>query len=107
MEADGQTAKDDETEETLMATYVMRKGRLTELGKGERLKSGGRVSWPMRSRGAGVHVNQVAEMERQFPGCKWDRRTGEAIFDSPSHKKASCKARGLIDLDGVWSGRHA
>jgi len=105
METDGQAAQDAETEE-MMATYVMRRGKLTELKRGERLTPGGRVSWPMRSRGAAVRPGQVKDMERRYPGHKFDRRTGEAIFDSPSHRRKCLRDRGFVDLDGNRSGKN-
>lgn len=89
-----------------MATYVIRKGRLTLLGQGERLTPGGRASWPMKSRGAAVRPDQVRDMERRYPGHKFDHRTGEAIFDSSSHRRKCLRDRGFVDLDGNRSGRN-
>ena len=89
-----------------MATFVMRNGKLTELKRGERLKPGGKASWPMKSRGAAVRPEQVESMEREFPGSKFDRRTGEAIFDSASHRKKCLQQRGFVDRDGNWSGKN-
>ena len=89
-----------------MTTLVMRGGKLRPLAKGERLKPGGKASWPMKSRGAAVRPGQVRDMEQRYPGHKFDRRTGEAIFDSPSHRQKCLRDRGFVDLDGNRSGRN-
>lgn len=106
MEADGETASDTEAKETQVTTLVLRNGKLTPLAKGERLKPGGKLSWPMKSRGAAVRPGQVQEMERRYPGHKFDRQTGEAIFDSPSHRQRCLRERGFVDLDGYRSGKN-
>jgi len=87
--------------------FVMRNGKLTPLRQGERLRSGGKTNWPIYSRGAGVHLSQIDEMERAYPGHRFCRKTGRAIFESASHRKKCLRDRGFIDLDGNWSGRHA
>jgi len=89
-----------------MATFVMRNGKLTELKRGERLKPGGKASWPMKSRGAAVRPEQVNEMRKLYPGHEFDVKTGEAIFRNASHRQKCLRDRGLVDLDGNRSGRN-
>jgi len=68
--------------------------------RGGRLE-GGKAAWPKKSNAFGVHPSQVPEQMRRDPKQKFDRKTGEAIFDSPGHMKGCLKRAGFTDLDGV------
>ena len=63
--------------------------------------------WPLESAAMGVHPNQVEANMRRFPHHKFNRETGNMIFDSPQHRKRCLKdvseAMGVryYDLDAV------
>lgn len=66
----------------------------------------GAGAWPLKSDAAGLHPSQIGEMEdfmksRGVP-TSWDRDTGQAIFESRTHRSKVLKVMGLHDQDGGY-----
>jgi len=59
--------------------------------------------WPIQSQAAGVDSSQVAEATKHDRDngvpTEYNRRTGDAIYTSPAHKRAHLKLHGLVDRD--------
>jgi hypothetical protein len=62
--------------------------------------------WPMLSDAAGVHPNQCGEAftasVRDGVPTRFHPETGQAIFESRSHRRAYLKSRGLYDRNGGY-----
>jgi hypothetical protein len=62
--------------------------------------------WPMMSDGAGVHPSQTgeayAESVKLGVPTQFDRSTGQAIFESRSHRRAFLRAKGMYDRNGGY-----
>lgn len=56
-------------------------------------------SWPMKSDAAGIHTSQIDEMvkygARRGVDLKYDRKTGQAIYDSQRHQDQCLKVLGM------------
>jgi hypothetical protein len=63
-------------------------------------------NWPMKSDAAGVHPSQVKAAWDESVGMgvptNFDSDTGQAIFESRSHRKAFLKAKGMYDRSGGY-----
>lgn len=57
------------------------------------MKENERWSWSM-----GVHVNQIPQMERMYPGSKYHPVTGQLQVTSRQDKIKKMKQRGLIEF---------
>ena len=66
----------------------------------------GAGAWPLKSDAAGLHPSQIPEMEEymraQGAPTRWDRETGQAIFESRSHRARALKVMGMHDQDGGY-----
>lgn len=64
-------------------------------------------NWPMESDALAVHPAQVKEAEQASIDAgiptHFNKQTGAPIFNSPSHRKAYCKAYGFYDRNGGFS----
>lgn len=63
-------------------------------------------NWPMRSDAAGVHPSQCAHAHEESIALgvptQFDKETGQAIFESRSHRKAFLAAKGMYDRNGGY-----
>ena len=63
-------------------------------------------AWPMMSDGAGVHPSQVEAAYKESVGfgvpTSFHPETGQAIFESRSHRKAFLRAKGMYDRSGGY-----
>jgi hypothetical protein len=63
-------------------------------------------NWPMKSDAAGVHPTQVGaaytESVKLGVPTRFDPQTGQAIFESRSHRKDFLKAKGMFDRSGGY-----
>ena len=63
-------------------------------------------TYPFHSTAAGVAPSQVPEMmefDRQHGVATTYNRDGEPEFRSPGHRRAYCKAHGLVDRNAGYS----
>lgn len=64
------------------------------------------TNWPMMSDSAGVHPSQCKKAWEESLGMKvptqFHPETGQAIFESRSHRKAFLKAKGMYDRNGGY-----
>lgn len=63
-------------------------------------------NWPMRSDAMGVHPDDAkaayeASVKAGVP-TQFDGKTGEAIFESPGHRKKYCETFGAFDRNGGY-----
>jgi hypothetical protein len=67
---------------------------------------GGCASWPMKSDAAGVHPDQCQEFSKNSAkmgvSTEFDKKTGQAIFTSRSHRAKYLKAMGFHDRNGGY-----
>lgn len=67
---------------------------------------GGCASWPLKSDAAGVHPSQAKEAMQNASNLgvptQFDSQTGQAVFESRSHRKAYLKAMGMHDRNGGY-----
>tara|TARA_R110002167_G_scaffold47431_7_gene140473 strand:- start:7091 stop:7462 length:372 start_codon:yes stop_codon:yes gene_type:complete len=67
---------------------------------------GGCASWPMKSDAAGVHPDQCQEFSENSAkmgvSTEFDKKTGQAIFTSRSHRAKYLKAMGFHDRNGGY-----
>lgn len=63
-------------------------------------------TWPLLSDAAGVHPSQAEDAYKQSADIGVPTRfhpdTGQAIFESRSHRKAFLKAKGMYDRSGGY-----
>jgi hypothetical protein len=63
-------------------------------------------NWPMRSDAAGVHPSQTGaayeESVKLGVPTRFDPQTGQAIFESRSHRRDFLKAKGMFDRSGGY-----
>jgi len=63
--------------------------------------------WPMKSWAMSVNPNYIKEAmakdQRLGVKAEYDKRTGDAIFTSPRHRKEYCEAHGFFDRNGGYS----
>jgi hypothetical protein len=63
-------------------------------------------NWPMRSDAAGVHPSQTGEAYSESVKLgvptRFDPQTGQAIFESRSHRRDFLKAKGMFDRSGGY-----
>jgi len=63
-------------------------------------------AWPMLSDAAGVHPSQAGAAFKESVGfgipTRFHPETGQAIFESRSHRKAFLKAKGMYDRSGGY-----
>jgi len=63
-------------------------------------------NWPMLSDAAGVHPSQCGEAfsasVRDGVPTRFHPETGQAIFESRSHRRAYLKSRGMYDRSGGY-----
>lgn len=63
-------------------------------------------NWPMKSDAAGVHPSQAgaaySESVKMGVPTQFDPRTGQAIFESRSHRRDFLKAKGMFDRSGGY-----
>lgn len=61
-------------------------------------------AWPMKSDAAGVHPSQAGEAYEESARLgvptRFDSETGQAIFESRSHRRAFLRAKGMYDRNG-------
>ena len=64
-------------------------------------------TYPKRSDAMGVHPSQVKEAraadERLGVPIQYDKKTGEAVYESKSQRKKHCEAHGFFDRNGGHS----
>lgn len=58
---------------------------------------GAQTEWaePLRSVAAGIHPAEVAQAMKENPHHRYDPKTGDMLFNSPSHKKQCLKDIGM------------
>jgi len=63
-------------------------------------------AWPLMSDAAGVHPSQAGDAYKQSVEIgvptQFHSETGQAIFESRSHRKAFLKAKGMYDRSGGY-----
>lgn len=59
-------------------------------------------SWPLNSTAAGVAIHEVSAAQRESVKLgvptRFDKKSGDAIFESQAHRKAYCEKKGYHDL---------
>lgn len=73
-----------------------RRSLVAEHAKGRPVRHG---KWPRKCTAMGVHPNQVDEAMRRDPEAKFDRKTGECIFDNPQHERRVLKNAGFVNMN--------
>jgi hypothetical protein len=75
----------------------------TEHGSGSSNSS----NWPMKSDSCGVHPSDTAKASEASVTMgvptRFDKKTGQAIFESRGHRAKYLKARGFHDRNGGYS----
>lgn len=82
-------------------SFVMKRDFQTDFGK-QKLAD----VWPLVSTAAGVHPDEIAEMQKfdAAHGLKGTQytRDGDVIFENRTHRKKYCEAHGLYDRNAGY-----